>query len=97
MNQTEDTLTVVAGLQPASLDRLADEGYARRRAGDLARLMAEPAKPAQARAPPPACRFFHRGAGRGRGGGGGDAYRAVGARTGQRAAGTRTGQRAGHP
>jgi hypothetical protein len=47
VNQTQDTLTVVAGLQPASLDRLADEGYARRRAGDLARLMAEPAKPAR--------------------------------------------------
>lgn len=45
MNQIEDTLTVVADLQPTSLDRLAEDGYARRRAGDLARLMAEPARP----------------------------------------------------
>jgi hypothetical protein len=45
VNHIEDTLTVVADLQPASLDRLAEDGYARRRAGDLARLTAEPARP----------------------------------------------------
>jgi hypothetical protein len=45
VNQIEDTLTVVADLQPTSLDRLAEDGYARRRAGDLARLTAEPARP----------------------------------------------------
>ena len=42
MNLREDSLKVVADLQPASLDRLAEEGYARRRAGDLARLLSEP-------------------------------------------------------
>ena len=42
MNLREDSLKVVADLQPASLDRLAEEGYARRRAGDLARLLPEP-------------------------------------------------------
>jgi hypothetical protein len=45
VNHIEDTLTVVADLQPASLDRLAEDGYARRRVGDLARLMAEPPRP----------------------------------------------------
>ncbi len=42
MNLREDSLKVVADLQSASLDRLAEEGYARRRAGDLARLLSEP-------------------------------------------------------
>jgi hypothetical protein len=42
MNLREDSLKVVADLQSASLDRLAEEGYARRRAGDLARLPSEP-------------------------------------------------------
>lgn len=47
MIHMEDTLKVVADLQPASLDRLADEGYARRRDADLARLTAGPAWPAK--------------------------------------------------
>jgi hypothetical protein len=42
MNLREDSLKVVADLRPASLDRLAEEGYARRRAGDLAQLLSEP-------------------------------------------------------
>jgi hypothetical protein len=42
MNLREDSLKVVADLQSASLDRLAEEGYARRRAGDLGRLLSEP-------------------------------------------------------
>jgi hypothetical protein len=46
VNQTEDTLRVVADLRPVGLDRLADEGYARRRDADLARLTAGPVKPA---------------------------------------------------
>jgi hypothetical protein len=45
MNLREDSLKVVADLQPASLDRLAEEGYARRRADDLARLLSEPSEP----------------------------------------------------
>jgi hypothetical protein len=47
VNLIEDPLKVVADLQPASLDRLAEEGYARRRAADLARLTADLAKPAK--------------------------------------------------
>jgi hypothetical protein len=47
VNQIEDPLKIVADLRPASLDRLAEEGYARRRAADLARLTADPARPAK--------------------------------------------------
>jgi hypothetical protein len=43
MNHLEDPVQVVADLRPASLDQLAEDGYARRRNGDLARMMAEPA------------------------------------------------------
>ena len=35
MNRPEDSLTVVTDLRSARLDRLTEDGYARRRAGDL--------------------------------------------------------------
>jgi hypothetical protein len=41
MNLMEDPLTVVSDLRPAGLDRLAEDTYARRRAGDLARVLGE--------------------------------------------------------
>ncbi len=40
MNQTDETLKLVADLKPAAIDRLADEGYSRRRHDDLARALA---------------------------------------------------------
>ena len=46
MNRTDDPLDLMNALRPAILDRLADEGYARCRAADLARAVAEaPAEP----------------------------------------------------
>lgn len=41
MNRTDDPLELVNGLRPVMLDRLADDGYARHRHGDLARAAAE--------------------------------------------------------
>ncbi len=43
MNLMDDPLNVVSDLRPAGLDRLAEDTYARRRAGDLARMLGEPA------------------------------------------------------
>jgi hypothetical protein len=43
MNLMEDPLTVVSDLRPAGIERLAEDTYARRRAGDLARALGEPA------------------------------------------------------
>jgi len=43
MSLTEDPQRVVADLRPASLDRLAEEGYVRHRSADLARVLGEPA------------------------------------------------------
>jgi hypothetical protein len=40
MNRTDDPLKVVADLRPAGLDRLADDGYARHRHGDLSHVLA---------------------------------------------------------
>ena len=48
MTKTDDPLTLVAGLEPAMLDRLADEGYTRRRHADLARTLATARGPAPA-------------------------------------------------
>lgn len=48
MTRTDDPLELMNALRPAMLDDLADEGYARRRLGDLARAAAE----AQAKRPP---------------------------------------------
>jgi hypothetical protein len=50
MNTTDDLLRLVRDLKPVMLDRLADEGYARRRRDDLARVTADPAR-APARGP----------------------------------------------
>jgi photosystem II stability/assembly factor-like uncharacterized protein len=41
MNRTDDPLDLVNGLRPGTLDRLADDAYARRRDGDLARAAAD--------------------------------------------------------
>jgi hypothetical protein len=41
VNKTDDPLDLVNGLRPVVLDRLADDGYARRRSGDLARAAAQ--------------------------------------------------------
>jgi photosystem II stability/assembly factor-like uncharacterized protein len=41
MNRTDDLLDLLNGLRPVMLDRLADDGYARHRSGDLARAAAE--------------------------------------------------------
>jgi photosystem II stability/assembly factor-like uncharacterized protein len=41
VNQTDDLLDLMNGLRPVMLDRLADDGYARRRSGDLARVAAQ--------------------------------------------------------
>jgi photosystem II stability/assembly factor-like uncharacterized protein len=41
MNKTDDPLDLVNGLKPVMLDRLADDAYARRHRGDLARVAAE--------------------------------------------------------
>jgi photosystem II stability/assembly factor-like uncharacterized protein len=48
MTRTDDPLDLMNALRPAMLDELADEGYARRRRGDLARAAAE----TQAERPP---------------------------------------------
>jgi hypothetical protein len=45
MHQIEDPLTIVADLEPARLSQLAEEGYDRCRADDLARALAEPGGP----------------------------------------------------
>jgi photosystem II stability/assembly factor-like uncharacterized protein len=41
VNKTDDPLDLVNGLRPVMLDRLADDGYARHRGGDLARAAAQ--------------------------------------------------------
>jgi hypothetical protein len=43
MNRTDDSLDLVNGLRPATLDRLADDAYARHRHGDVARAAADKA------------------------------------------------------
>ena len=43
MNLINDPLNMISDLRPAGLDRLAEDTYARRRAGDLARMLGEPA------------------------------------------------------
>jgi hypothetical protein len=50
MNRMDDPLQLVTDLAPAMLDQLADDGYARHRHGDLARMAAEgPGDPSSAR------------------------------------------------
>ena len=51
MNTTDDPLRLVSDLKPAVLDRLADDGYARRRRDDLARMTDDPPPVPAARGP----------------------------------------------
>jgi hypothetical protein len=59
MNRMEDPLKVMTDLRPGTLDRLIEDGYARRRDDDLARIAAQDpghAPPAQGPGRPPARR-----------------------------------------